>query len=77
MYLIANCPSCGKIILAKTSNRTRTCPHCGYKASLFSLRILARAETSGDANAIIQALKEKQADESWKPVYKRFKPRGV
>lgn len=72
MYLIANCPSCGKIMMANTANRTRTCSHCGYKASLYGLRVLARAKTSQDATEIIQKLKEQQSSSGWAPEFKRF-----
>jgi predicted RNA-binding Zn-ribbon protein involved in translation (DUF1610 family) len=73
MYLIACCPSCGKIMMANDANTTRSCPHCGARANLFSLRILARARTSQEAVEIIQQLKEKQGGEEWAPQFKKFK----
>jgi predicted RNA-binding Zn-ribbon protein involved in translation (DUF1610 family) len=73
MYIIARCPSCGKIIMANEANKTRMCPHCGAKANLFSLRVLARAKTSQEAVKVIQHLKEAQSDEDWAPRFKKFK----
>lgn len=73
MYLIARCPSCAKIIMANEANKTRSCPHCGARANLFSLRVLARARTSQEAVEIIQQLKERQCDEEWAPRFKKFK----
>ena len=73
MYLIARCPSCAKIIMANEANKTRSCSHCGARANLFSLRVLARARTSQEAVEIIQQLKERQGDEEWAPRFKKFK----
>ncbi len=60
-------------MMAKTANKTRTCSHCGFKAELFSLRVLARAETSQDAVKIIQMLKEREAGGSPEAKFKRFR----
>ena len=73
MYLIARCPSCAKIIMANEANKSRSCPHCGASANLFSLMVLARARTSQEAVEIIQHLKERQGDEEWVPRFKKFK----
>ncbi|HUV54889.1 MAG TPA: DUF1922 domain-containing protein [Candidatus Krumholzibacteriaceae bacterium] len=59
--------------MANTANKTRTCPHCGFKADLFSLRVLARAETSQDAVKIIQQLKERAAERRPGVSFKRFR----
>jgi len=60
-------------MMANTANKTRTCSHCGFKAELFSLRVLARAETSQDAVKIIQRLKEREAEKRSGVRFKRFK----
>ena len=73
MYLIAYCPSCSKLLMANTINKTRTCPNCGAKFKLFSLRVVARVENSQEATAIIQKLKENRADPDWEPEFKKFK----
>jgi len=73
MYLIAYCPSCGKLMMANTSNRTRTCPHCGAKSKLFSLRVVARVEDGQHATEVIQKLKENKANPDWEPQFKIFK----
>jgi len=61
-------------MMANTANKTRTCSYCGSKAELFSLRVLAKAETSRDAVRIIQGLKEKEAEARPGVRFKRFKP---
>ena len=60
MYVVVNCPRCGGLMLAKTVHRTRSCPHCGYRAELRGLRVLGRTDSSTEAVALIQALKEKR-----------------
>ena len=60
MYLVVNCPRCGGLMLAKTVHRTRSCPHCGYRAELRGLRVLGRTDSPAEAVALIQALKEKR-----------------
>jgi len=61
-------------MMANTANKTRTCSYCGSKAELFSLRVLAKAETSRDAVRIIQGLKEKEAEARPGVRFKRVKP---
>jgi len=61
-------------MMANTANKTRTCPHCGSSAELFSLRVLARTENSRDAIRIIQRLKEKDAETRPGVRFKCFKP---
>ena len=73
MYLIAYCPNCGKLMIANTSNNTRTCPNCGSKSRLFSLQVIARVENGQEATAIIQKMKEKTAASDRVPQYKKFK----
>jgi len=58
LYVVVSCPRCGGLLLAKTNRRTRTCPHCGYRADLRGLRVLGRASSPKEAVALIQALKE-------------------
>ncbi len=73
MYLIINCPSCGKIIMASTANKTRSCPHCGVKIPLQSAKVLARSRTTQEAVEIIQHLKAKSNNDPHSVTFKRFK----
>lgn len=61
MYVAVHCPRCGRLMLAKAIHRTRSCPHCGYRARIGELRILGRAETPEQALALIRRLKEREA----------------
>jgi len=73
MYIIARCPSCGKVMMANTANKTRSCPHCGRRSELSGLRTLAQARTSREAVALIQSLKEQQGGSEGEPRFKRFR----
>lgn len=54
-------------MLAKAVQRTRSCPHCGYRARIGELRILGRAETPERAVALIRMLKMKEAGRRGEP----------
>ncbi len=60
-YVVVRCPRCGGFLLGKTAHRTRSCTHCGHRATLSDLRVLARTDSSREAVALIQALKENEA----------------
>ncbi|MBS7651754.1 MAG: DUF1922 domain-containing protein [Candidatus Bathyarchaeia archaeon] len=67
MYVAVHCPRCGRLMLAKAVQRTRSCPHCGYRARIGELRILGRAETPERAVALIRMLKMKEAGRRGEP----------
>jgi DNA-directed RNA polymerase subunit RPC12/RpoP len=73
MYLIINCPTCGKIIMASTANQTKTCTHCGSKISIHGSKILAKSETAQEAVAIIQHLKQRENTDPNRVTFKKFK----
>lgn len=73
MYLIVNCPSCGKIIMTSTANKTRSCPHCGVKVSVREAKVLGRSRTSQEAVDIIQHLKAKKNKDAHPVTFKKFK----
>lgn len=72
MYLVINCPSCGKIIMASTANRTRACPHCGVKIDISTAKVLARSRTTQEAVEIIQELKQRKSNDS-RGSFKKFR----
>lgn len=61
MYVVVRCPRCGGLMLAKPVHRTRSCPHCGHRTTLHGLRVIGKTDSSRQAVALIQALKEKEA----------------
>lgn len=58
MYIVVKCLGCGNLILGKTHYRTRTCPHCGYRTILRSMKVLGRTNSSQEAVTLIQTLKK-------------------
>jgi predicted nucleic acid-binding Zn-ribbon protein len=74
MYIVVNCPRCGELILANTSNRTRGCPKCGHRAELRTLRVLGRAETPSDAVELMKQLKERKGGSDYTPTFRRLNP---
>ena len=73
MYLIINCPRCGKIIMASTANRTKTCPHCDSKVQIINSKVLAKAQSTQDALEIIQHLKQKESMDPHPVTFKKFR----
>lgn len=57
-YLIIQCYSCGKLLLAKRGQKTKLCTYCNTRLNLFRVKILARAPTAVAASRIIIALKD-------------------
>jgi RNA polymerase subunit RPABC4/transcription elongation factor Spt4 len=72
MYIIGNCPTCGKLMLASTANKTRTCPNCGSHVNILGLKVIAQTNSSQEATRIIQILKEKELRND-NPSFKHFK----
>jgi len=60
MYVVVRCPGCRGLLLGKTVNRTRSCPHCGHRMELRGLRVLGRTDSPMEAVSLIQSLKEKE-----------------
>ena len=73
MYLIINCPTCAKIIMARTTNRTKTCPYCGAKVPLYGAKILERTEDVQEATQIIQHLKQRENTDKHTVTFKKFR----
>ena len=73
MYLIINCPTCAKIIMANTANQTKVCPHCRSKIQIYRAKILAKAEKTQEALQIIQHLKQKENKDPRLVTFKKFK----
>ena len=62
MYLIFICPRCGAIRYAREGQKTARCFECGYQVPLdpTKVRVLAKAEKSKEAIAVVQELKMRQ-----------------
>jgi len=58
MFLIVVCSRCGGLLLAKTEQKTRTCPYCGFKVLTYEARKVASAENAYEASEILRKLKK-------------------
>jgi len=59
MYLVILCPECGKLLLAKSEQKTRTCPYCQKRIVIYKAIKVAKAKTAREASIIIQEIKKK------------------
>ena len=57
-YLVIQCYSCGKLLLAKRGQKTKLCTYCNTRLNVLRVKILARAPTARAAFKIIIVLKE-------------------
>ncbi|NWF87539.1 DUF1922 domain-containing protein [Candidatus Bathyarchaeota archaeon] len=57
-FLIVACGRCGGFLLAKDEQKTRTCPYCGSKVTLYKAKKLASAKTANEASTILRRLKK-------------------
>jgi DNA-directed RNA polymerase subunit RPC12/RpoP len=57
--LVIVCGRCGGFLLAKTEQKTRTCPYCGAKVDVEKAKTLASAENASKASEILKELKIK------------------
>jgi len=60
MYAVIVCYSCGRLLLTKTDQKNRQCPHCGARLIVARTKQLALAKSAQDASRLIRAMKEKE-----------------
>jgi predicted RNA-binding Zn-ribbon protein involved in translation (DUF1610 family) len=56
-YLVVECTSCARFLLATSNKRTRSCPYCGKRVTLEDAKVLARSEEAEEARLALQELK--------------------
>ncbi len=61
MYLVIVCYRCGQLLLAKTTQKTRRCPHCEARLVLEKVKKVAHAKSASEASSLIRALKRREA----------------
>jgi DNA-directed RNA polymerase subunit RPC12/RpoP len=59
--LVVVCYNCGGLLLAKTEQKTRTCPYCGSTVILQKARKVASAKSASEASVILRKLKSEAA----------------
>ncbi|MEM3735313.1 MAG: DUF1922 domain-containing protein [Candidatus Bathyarchaeia archaeon] len=65
-YIIVVCSECEGYLLAKASQKSRTCPYCGSRVLLEKARKVASAEKADEASMILRKLKERAAEKHGK-----------
>jgi DNA-directed RNA polymerase subunit RPC12/RpoP len=61
MYVVIVCYRCGRLLLAKTAQKTRRCPHCEARLVLEKVKKVAHAKSASEASSLIRALKRREA----------------
>jgi DNA-directed RNA polymerase subunit RPC12/RpoP len=60
MYLVVLCYRCGQLLLAKTTQKTRSCPRCEARLFLEKAKKVAHAKSASEASSLIRTLKKKR-----------------
>ncbi|MBS7647923.1 MAG: DUF1922 domain-containing protein [Candidatus Bathyarchaeia archaeon] len=60
-YVVVVCSKCGGYLLAKTDQKTRTCPYCSSKILMEKVQKVAAAKTAAEASVLLRRIKEKKA----------------
>lgn len=56
-YLVVACTNCGRLLLAASDKRTRSCAHCGRRVRIEDARVIARSETAREARLVLSEAK--------------------
>jgi DNA-directed RNA polymerase subunit RPC12/RpoP len=56
-FLIAVCSRCGRLIIVKAEQKTKTCPYCGFKVQIHEVKKIASAKNAFEASEILRRLK--------------------
>lgn len=71
-YIIVVCSECGGYLLAKSGQKSRTCPYCGSRILLGKAKKVASAENANEAAAILRRLKEKVSAKNGKAKFQKL-----
>jgi uncharacterized Zn finger protein (UPF0148 family) len=66
-YVIVACSKCGRYLLAKSGQKTRTCPYCGCTVALNKTKKIASATTIREASKLLNELKSKASSKNKNP----------
>jgi DNA-directed RNA polymerase subunit RPC12/RpoP len=62
--LVIVCSRCSGLLLAKATQKTRECPHCGHTIILEKAKKLASANTANEASLKLRQLKSEAASKT-------------
>jgi DNA-directed RNA polymerase subunit RPC12/RpoP len=60
MYVVIVCYGCGRFLLAKAAQKTKTCPYCAARLELVKAKKAAHLKTAQEASRYIRELKRKR-----------------
>jgi DNA-directed RNA polymerase subunit RPC12/RpoP len=60
MYAVLVCYNCGRLLLAKTNQKTRLCPHCESRLIIEKAKQLALSKSAREAAELMRAMKFKK-----------------
>jgi DNA-directed RNA polymerase subunit RPC12/RpoP len=63
MYVVVGCYQCGRFLLARTNQKTRSCPYCETRLVLDKTKKLAYVKTAQEASQFLRALKREKGVE--------------
>jgi rRNA maturation endonuclease Nob1 len=61
MYVVIICYGCGRFLLAKAAQKTKTCPYCAAQLKLVKAKKVAHLKTAQEASHYIRALKRESS----------------
>jgi DNA-directed RNA polymerase subunit RPC12/RpoP len=63
MYTVVTCYKCGRFLLARTSQKTKLCPYCGFRFNVEKSRKVAFAKSAREASLLLRRLKSLKGKE--------------
>ncbi len=62
MHVIVVCYKCGHYLIAKSDQKTRTCPSCSTKLKMIKTKKIVQTKTAKEASIYIRELKKRIAE---------------
>jgi hypothetical protein len=62
MHVIVVCYKCGHYLIAKSEQKTRTCPSCSTKLKMTKTKKIIQTKTAKEASIYIRELKKRIAE---------------
>jgi DNA-directed RNA polymerase subunit RPC12/RpoP len=59
-YLVVACTDCGRLLLAVSDKKTRSCPYCGRRVNLKDARVITRSKNPKEARQVLQETKRQE-----------------
>jgi len=60
-FIIVVCSRCGRYLIAKSRQKTKTCSYCGFKLMVEKAKKIKYAESAQEASLVLRKLKTNSA----------------